>query len=315
MIKFTPIYQARLWGGRRISTALGRALPAEMNDCGESWELSDRPEAMSIVSHGPWKGFSLHELWEKHRAELFGPGYGHFERFPILAKILSPEKVLSVQIHPDAEAARILGGEEKNECWYFADVDGAVDLYVGLSGGISVEDSLRALREGSISRHLRKFEARAGDSIFIPALTVHALGAPCLVYEIQQNADTTYRLDDWGRVDGSGAPRRLHLEQSAVCMQRRAPHTRLRPSGSGSLADTRWFRLEEIALRGNELIPVADKERFCVVTVISGSVEDAEEEARTGDFFILPAGGEAPRVTSNGARLLLTTVPPSAPCA
>lgn len=313
MIRFSPICQSRLWGGRRLAENFGRTLPQGMNDCGESWEICDRSEAMSIVCGGIWHGHTLHDLWQNHRCDLFGNGYDHSDRFPILAKILTPEQTLSVQIHPDAETALALGGEEKNECWYFAEADGAVNLFAGLTEGTDPDDAVRALHEGRISNILQHFSARSGESIFIPASTVHALGAPCTVFEIQQNADTTYRLDDWGRCDAQGNSRPLHLKEAVACLSRPSPSVRLRPAGEGLIADTPWFKIEEVLLEEGEAVPVADGEHFAMITVISGRVADAEQDASVGDFFLILKGETPPKATASQTRILITTIPPTSP--
>lgn len=311
MLTFLPIYQSRLWGGRRHATLPGRTLPAGMDDCGESWEISDRPEAMSRVFGGPYEGCTLHELWENHREELFGPGYERFECFPILAKILAPEQVLSVQIHPDAATAAQLGSDEKNECWYFADADGGrAELFAGFPPGTTGEDCRHAFRNGDIARLMQRREARPGESIFIPAGTVHALGAHCLVYEIQQNADTTYRIDDWGRLDKNGHPRELHRDQALACMQGEPQPVQLRAAGEGEVAACPHFTIREVHLKQGEKLPF-DPAHFAVVTVIEGLLEDDSRTLQPGSFGILTAGQPAPRATSSRARVLVTTVPAS----
>lgn len=311
MLTFSPIYQARLWGGRRHANLLNRALPAGMDDCGESWEISDRPEAMSIVDHGPLKGTSLHDLWMNRREELFGSGYECFDRFPLLAKILAPEQVLSVQIHPDADAARRLHSEEKNECWYFAGTDGtSCELFAGVPEGTTAETCRRALLDGTLTSLLKRLNAQAGESIFIPAGTVHALGPRCLVYEIQQNADTTYRLDDWGRLDKHGLPRELHRNEALACLRDPLPQTSLRASGEGDIASCPHFAIREVHAFKGETVAAGDPAHFAVVTVVEGLLRDAEREYRPGDFGILTAHDASVKVASTEAKILLSTVPP-----
>lgn len=312
MLTFAPIYQTRLWGGRRHASLLNRTLPEGMDDCGESWEISDRPEAMSIVDDGPLKGATLHALWTERRTELFGPGYEQFDRFPVLAKILAPEQVLSVQIHPDAEAAHLLHSEEKNECWYFAGTDGAsCELFAGFPEGTDAETCRRALLDGTLTSLLKRLKAQASESIFIPAGTVHALGPCCLVYEIQQNADTTYRLDDWGRLDKHGHPRELHRSEALACLRESPRKTALRPAGEGEIAACPHFAIREVhAALGETIIP-EDPAHFAVVTVVEGLLRCAEREYRPGDFGILTAHGAPVTVTSPEAKILLSTVPPN----
>lgn len=312
MLTFSPIYQARLWGGRRHAILLNRTLPEGMDDCGESWEISDRPEAMSVVDHGPLTGTTLHDLWTERREELFGTGYERFERFPLLAKILAPEQVLSVQIHPDADAARLLNSEEKNECWYFAGTDGAsCELFAGFSEGTDADTSRRALLDGTLTKLLKRLNAQAGDSIFIPAGTVHALGPRCLVYEIQQNADTTYRLDDWGRLDKHGLPRELHRDEALACLRENPRSTALRPAGEGEIAACPHFTIREVHATIGETVIPADPSHFAVVTVVDGLLRDAEREYRPGDFGILTARDASLTVASPEATCLLSTVPPN----
>lgn len=109
--RFHSIYQPRIWGGQSMRTMLGRELPDRETAYGEAWEISDRPEAMSIVKDGEWEGMPLHRLWEEHRQEIFGPGYERFPRFPLLCKILDARENLSVQVHP--RNARRQPGREK----------------------------------------------------------------------------------------------------------------------------------------------------------------------------------------------------------
>lgn len=312
MLTFSPIYQARLWGGRRHASLLNRALPEGMDDCGESWEISDRPEAMSIVDHGPLTGTALHDLWTNRREELFGSGYERFDRFPLLAKILAPEQVLSVQIHPDADAAQRLHSEEKNECWYFAGTDGAsCELFAGVPEGTTAETCRRALLDGTLTSLLKRLNAQAGESIFIPAGTVHALGPRCLVYEIQQNADTTYRLDDWGRLDKHGLPRELHRNEAFACLRDPLPQTALRSAGEGDIAACPHFSIREVRAAMGEAVAPGNPAHFAVVTVVSGLLRDAERVYRPGDFGILTADDASVTVASPEATYLLSTVPPN----
>lgn len=308
MLTFIPIYQSRLWGGRRHASLPGRTLPEGMDDCGESWEICDRPEAMSRVANGPLEGSTLHELWATRREELFGPGYESCDNFPILAKILAPEQVLSVQIHPDAATAAQLGDEEKNECWYFADADGGkAELFAGFPTGTTGEQCRQSFCAGSIAELMQRREAKPGESIFIPAGTVHALGPHCLVYEIQQNADTTYRISDWGRVDKNGQPRKLHRREALACMQSEPPPVHLRAAGAGVIATCPYFTICEVHLNPGETLPF-DPAHFAVVTVVEGLLEDKETALQPGGFGILTAGQPAPRAAVQ-TRVLLTTVP------
>lgn len=314
-IRFVPVYAPRIWGGRSLETVLNRTLPLADESYGESWEISDRPEAMSIVEGGAWHGATLHDLWEQHREKLFGPGYGHLDRFPILAKILAPEQTLSVQVHPTPESLKQYPGEEKNECWYFAgNASAPSELYAGFLPGTALPELVEAMAQGTVSTRLQRLEAKAGDSIFIPSGLVHALGAPGLVYEIQQNADTTYRLDDWGRTDKHGTPRELHREQALACMQSEIAAPGLRRAGSPApIADTPWFRVVETTLAPGEAYLPGDPSRFAILTVAQGTLSCGGQTFRRGDFLLLPAHAAPCTAGEHGATLLITTVPPTCP--
>ena len=211
-IAFSPIYMTRVWGGRSLDTIYQRNLP-DNQPYGESWEISDRPNEQSIVSSGFHVGKSLHDLWTNHREEIFGKGLTG-DRFPLLIKILDARDDLSIQVHPPAEIAGELGGEPKTEMWYIADCDPGAKLYIGLKNGSTRESFEQSLLDGTVEKQVHAVRPKAGESIFIPSGRLHAIGAGFLIYEIQQNSDTTYRVFDWNRVGLDGTPRDLHVEES-----------------------------------------------------------------------------------------------------
>ena len=138
--RFHSIYQPRIWGGQHMRTLLGRDLPDRETAYGEAWEISDRPEAMSIVKEGEWEGLPLHRLWEEHREEIFGPGYERFPRFPLLCKILDARENLSVQVHPPERTAEAWGGEVKNEVWYVLHAEPDALIYGGMEKSATEQD-------------------------------------------------------------------------------------------------------------------------------------------------------------------------------
>jgi mannose-6-phosphate isomerase len=219
LLQFAPIYQTRVWGGRRLETVLGRGLP-DGQPYGESWELVDRAAEQSVVARGPSAGMTLHELWTRHRAAVFGAAFADWEapRFPLLIKVLDCAEDLSIQVHPPAAVAPALGGEPKTEMWYVAHADADAHIYAGLRAGVSRAAFEGALADGSVAACVHRLEARTGDSLFVPSGRIHALGAGLLIYEIQQNSDTTYRVFDWNRVGLDGKPRALHVRESLACI-------------------------------------------------------------------------------------------------
>ncbi|MEO5804172.1 MAG: type I phosphomannose isomerase catalytic subunit [Verrucomicrobiota bacterium] len=211
---FQPIFKERIWGGRNIERLYKKKLPAKI-PIGESWEISDRPNDESVIANGPLAGKSIRWLMENHRDELLGsakPAYS--ERFPLLIKILDAQEKLSLQVHPPAAKAAQLGGEPKTEMWYITDATSEADLFVGLKRGTTRADFEKRIQNGSVAECFHRIPVKKGDAMFLPSGRVHAIGAGNVIFEIQQNSDTTYRVFDWNRVDAQGQPRELHIEQS-----------------------------------------------------------------------------------------------------
>ena len=212
-LTFHPIFKARVWGGRNLERKYGKALPPGV-PVGESWEISDRPGNESVIANGPLAGMNLHRLVELHRNELLGPSRLKGNRFPLLVKILDAQEKLSLQVHPPAHKAAALGGEPKTEIWYIADATAGAELYVGLKRGVSRAAFEQKIRDGSVADCFHRIPVKPGDAMFLPSGRVHAIGAGLVIFEIQQNSDTTYRVFDWNRVGLDGKPRELHVPES-----------------------------------------------------------------------------------------------------
>ncbi|MGJ8655559.1 MAG: type I phosphomannose isomerase catalytic subunit [Akkermansiaceae bacterium] len=311
-ITFIAIYQERVWGGRELENFYGRVLPCERVPYGESWEISDREEAQSVVSDegGEYQGKSLNELWsdEVTRGKVFGDGLVG-DRFPLLIKILDCREDLSVQVHPPTELAEELGGEAKTEMWYIAGVDEGAKLYVGLKEGVTKERFEQALVDGDVEEQIHAIEAKAGESIFIPSGRLHAIGAGHLIYEVQQNSDTTYRVFDWNRMGLDGVPRELHVEESMRCIDFDDVEPEMDVAFESCIASCEYFNVDKFELSSGDVVGNPDCERFSIVTVVSGEVVDAEGKPYVaGDFMILPRGSSDLRVSAE-AVILQTTIP------
>ena len=215
-LRFEPIYQYRLWGGRRLSDLLSMPLPGD-EPIGEAWLLSDREDHQSQIANGPLKGQTIGELMEQYRDQLMGRLASRFRRFPLLLKFLDAREMLSVQVHPsNAHPELIPAGEmAKTEAWVVIEAESGSRIYAGLKTGTTAGDLRRSLATGTIADHLVGIAPKPGDSVFIPAGTVHTLGGDVVVFEIQQNSDVTFRLYDWGHVDAkTGQPRPLQVGQA-----------------------------------------------------------------------------------------------------
>lgn len=307
-IVFAPIYQERVWGGRELANRLGRTLPGTQ-PIGEAWEVVDRPEAQSIVSDGPLRGKSLHDLWSDHRAEIFGARHiGSSPRFPLLCKLLDARDRLSVQVHPPAAVAPQLRGEPKTEMWYFLGCDPGSRIYAGLAAGATRAAFEEKLGRGEVEDCLHVLPTREGDSIFIPSGRLHAIGEGNLIVEIQQNSDTTYRVFDWNRPGLDGKPRELHIAESMLSTDFADFAPPLDHVESGVVAECEHFRVEKKNLAApQDLRPPAE---FALVTVVGGRAACGDRTFAAGDFFLLPASG-APPVAPAGENcsVLVTTIP------
>lgn len=210
---FEPILKERVWGGDRLQKLYGKAVP-EGAPIGESWEITDRPEGVSVVSNGALAGTTLRSLMASRQEELIGSGATVGGRFPLLVKILDAREKLSLQVHPPAGLAAELGGEPKTEMWYVTEANEGAALYAGLRSGTGSDEFRRRVGEGTVESCFHRIDVRAGDGMFLPSGRVHAIGAGNVIFEIQQNSDTTYRVFDWNRVGLDGRPRQLHIEES-----------------------------------------------------------------------------------------------------
>jgi mannose-6-phosphate isomerase len=213
-LTFQPLFKERTWGGRELKRLYGKKLPPAVA-IGESWEISDRPGDASLITNGPLAGKNLRWLMENHARELLGDAKPASKgRFPLLIKILDARDKLSLQVHPPATKAAELKGEPKSEMWIIADAVPGAELFVGLKRGVTRAEFEKKIQSGEVAGCLHRVKVRSGDAMFLPSGRVHAIGAGLVIFEIQQNSDTTYRVFDWNRTGLDGRPRELHIAQS-----------------------------------------------------------------------------------------------------
>ena len=208
-LRFEPIYQYRLWGGRRLADLFTAPLPGD-GPIGEAWVLSDRDDHPSRVANGPLKGRAIGQLLEQFPEQILGKLAGRFRRFPLLLKFLDAREMLSVQVHPTKANAELLpaGETPKTEAWVVLQAGPQSRVYAGLKQGTSASNLRRALSNGTVPDELAWFTPQPGDAVFLKAGTVHSLGGDVVVFEIQQNSDVTfrlYRLEPRRRQDGAAA--------------------------------------------------------------------------------------------------------------
>ncbi|MEZ5325051.1 MAG: TIGR04282 family arsenosugar biosynthesis glycosyltransferase [Verrucomicrobiales bacterium] len=313
LILLAPIYQERVWGGRTLETLYHRELPTPDAPYGESWEVVDRAEAQSIVTGGRFAGKSLNALWQNHREEVFGPTAAGWEcdRFPILVKILDARDKLSIQVHPPADIAPMLSGEPKTEMWYIVDADENAELYVGLKKGVTRDSFERGLDHGATASQVHAISPKAGEFIFIPSGRLHAIGAGLLIFEIQQNSDTTYRVFDWNRVGLDGSPRQLHIEESMKCIDFSDIEPDMTAAQGDLLVACDYFNVQKKAINSGTAQTIAAPGEFVIIAVAAGSIEMEGRTFTNGDFFIIPAclTGSREVTSATGAEILITRLP------
>lgn len=216
-LTFTPVFRDYIWGGRNLETKLGRKLPPGV--VAESWDISGHPSSPTQVDNGPLAGQTLPEVLALLKTDLVGARSEEMlarGKFPLLIKLLDANKALSVQVHPDDEYANLYENGElgKTEMWYILHAEPKAHLIYGLTPNVSPASFRAAIESGTLEDCLHKLPVKAGDAVFIPAGSVHAIMAGIVLAEIQQNSDTTYRVYDWNRVGADGKPRPLHVDKA-----------------------------------------------------------------------------------------------------
>lgn len=308
LLRFKPIYQERVWGGRGLESFLGRKL-AGSTPIGESWELVDRIEAQSLVEGGPWAGKSLRELMATRGAELMGPKWPKDRPFPILVKWLDCRERLSLQVHPPASIAAKLGGEPKTENWYIARAEPGAAVLAGLKPGVDSAAFRVALKDNSAESLVHRLPTVAGDSLLIRSGVMHAIDGGNLILEIQQNSDTTYRVYDWGRVGLDGKPRAMHVEQSMASLEANTagtPELVRSAAKVAVLAECREFRITRHRLARGDRLAFAAGEEARIFSVVGGKLTSGNATLPLGDNALLPYAGQFSFTAAEDALVLIT---------
>lgn len=310
-LTFEPIFQERIWGSRKLASLFGKNLPTDKT-IGESWEIVDRPEAQSVVRHGPLRDRTLHELWMHDREALFGR-IADAPRFPLLIKLLDAHDQLSLQVHPPEKVAAKLGGEPKTEFWYVAETIPGAKLHVGLREAVTRKQFEQAVRSGTVASLVHSIEVKGGDSIFLPAGRFHGIGGGNVLIEIQQNSDTTYRVYDWDRRDDSGDARQLHVDQAMQSIDFNDVAPALTKPEGEVLLRHELFEIQKWTLAAPRIIAPAGQ--FAIVCCLSGVVRCVDVDLRPGELALVPACLQERQLHSreDGTTMLRVTIPQPTP--
>lgn len=288
-----PVFQERIWGGKKLQTEFGYSIPSQQT--GECWAVSAHPNGQSIVKNGPLVGKSLSQLWDEDRS-LFGNVEGGV--FPLLTKVLDASNDLSVQVHPDDEyAAKYENGElGKTECWYVIDCEEGSEIIFGHHAKTK-EEFVDMIEKGLWDQLLRRVQVQPGDFFYVPSGTIHALGAGVLILETQQSSDTTYRVYDYERVGEDGQKRELHIGKSIDVST--VPHRNVDIDQGVHAVDgaklTTFVREKYFSVYKWEIsssLTYEVKEPFLICSVIEGDgtikTPGDTHSLKKGDHFILP---------------------------
>ncbi len=321
-ITFKPIFKDRIWGGRELERLYKKKLPA-IQPIGESWEISDRPADASVIANGSLAGKDLRWLMENHAKEVLGAAKpATAGRFPLLCKILDAREKLSLQVHPPASKAQELKGEPKTEMWFIADATPEASLYVGLKQGVPREQFERKISDGSVADCFHRIPVKTGDAMFLPSGRVHAIGDGLVIFEIQQNSDTTYRVFDWNRVGLDGKPRELHVAQSLASIDfndfdpklvgskySQAPNFQYR-----HLVQDPLFNVQEMMTGSAETITLAGQ-FLRIIALVKGQAKVSDSESgvsanlSAGQFCLIPASLKGVTVKTSAQTTFLCAEP------
>lgn len=311
ILKLKPSCKDYLWGGTKLRTEFG--IKSEKETLAESWELSCHPDGPSYIANGEDAGKTLEEYIEIHGKEILGTDCEAFKQFPVLIKFIDAKKDLSIQVHPDNKyALKNEGQYGKTEMWYVVEAEEGASLYYGFSREVSEEEFEKRIADHTLTEVLNKVQIHKGDVLFIDPGTIHAIGAGCLIAEIQQNSNVTYRVYDYGRKGPDGKERELHVEK-ALQVTDREPAEENRDFGL-HVASCKYFTVDKVILDGfrrKKLTGEADTSSFVSMLILCGegkiSAGGETVTVKKGDsIFITAETGEYEM--EGEMEVLLTTV-------
>lgn len=265
MIRLSPVFKDYIWGGTKIRDVLHKDT-GSLDRIAESWEFSSHADGQSVIASGEYAGLTLGKYFDAVGWDKTGYFGQRSRQLPCMVKFIDACENLSIQVHPaDGYAHRHEHDNGKNEMWYIMSAEEGAFIYVGFNRDTSRREVLRRIRDNSIEEILNKIPVRKGDSFFIPAGTVHAIGAGCFICEIQQTSNVTYRLYDYGRLDKDGKLRPLQVKKALDVLNYRRLHVsqdeqsglyHIGTASSKMLARTNWFTVTKYDVDGELQISV-----------------------------------------------------------
>ena len=310
LIKFKPLLKQTIWGGNKIVAF--KHIQSDLENVGESWEVSGVPGDESVVANGEYKGKTLNEVLAEMKQKLVGEeNYKRFgDRFPLLIKFIDARQDLSIQVHPDDETAHRQGkAMGKTEMWYVMDSDEDASLKVGLKKKITPEEYARMVEDDTICDALGNYQVKSGDCFFIPAGRIHAICSGSFIAEIQQTSDVTYRIYDYKRKDKNGNYRELHTKEAAeaidytVLDDYRTEYTPVKNEAT-QLVSCPLFTTAVYDLTEPMTLDYSELDSFVILIALKGEGSILMPSGETysfceGESILLPATTETVKVEGN----------------
>ncbi len=289
-IRFIPILKERIWGGKKLNEFFNKSRVKKK--IGESWEISSVEGDMSIVSEGIFKGRSLQRLLEDFKEDFIGKqNYKQFgTQFPLLIKFIDASDDLSIQVHPNDELAKKRHNSfGKTEMWYVMDAEEDSELVLGFSQDLSKEKYQSILEEGALEKYLHYEQVKKGDSFFVEAGLIHAIGKGVLIAEIQQTSDLTYRVYDWNRKDDKGNERELHTELALDALNyNKTNDFKLHQSGD-YLISSPYFTVNLLSVANPITRNLSKIDSFVIYMGVEGEIEINDDRLKMGETLLFPA--------------------------
>ena len=310
LFKFKPLLKQTIWGGNKIVAF--KHIQSDLENVGESWEVSGVPGDESVVANGEYKGKTLNEVLAEMKQKLVGEeNYKRFgDRFPLLIKFIDARQDLSIQVHPDDETAHRQGkAMGKTEMWYVMDSDEDASLKVGLKKKITPEEYARMVEDDTICDALGNYQVKSGDCFFIPAGRIHAICSGSFIAEIQQTSDVTYRIYDYKRKDKNGNYRELHTKEAAeaidytVLDDYRTEYTPVKNEAT-QLVSCPLFTTAVYDLTEPMTLDYSELDSFVILIALKGEGSILMPSGETysfceGESILLPATTETVKVEGN----------------
>lgn len=297
VIRFNPIYKERIWGGRKLGDFPGRKIPE--GNIGESWEISDYGNDVSVISNGSLAGKNFRDAYRENTDAILGKSFRN-KSFPLLIKIIDAKEKLSVQVHPDDAYAEKYDPQSagKKEAWTVLQAEPGSKLVCGFLNATNREEFQSLVEQNKAEEVLQQISVKEGDSFLLNPGRIHAIGAGILLMEVQQSSDSTYRVYDYGR------PRELHLQKALDVLDYSGPSEKdvMKPEPKSWDEGKRFrltandkFLMETLEVSGNgktfQIPNVYAEPAFQILIVLQGKVDVEGEILSQGDTLFLTASG------------------------